>query len=164
MGLCLAKTLKSRKPDTSILVIDKEANEAFHASSRNSGVLHAGFYYTANSLKAQLTVSGNHLWKQFCQRYQLKLNECGKLVVAQDEAELKTLYELEKRGLANGSNIRIIDEREALEIEPNVRTHKKALWSPDTASIDPKEVCRTLLTLLKEYILYINKNHYGISQ
>jgi L-2-hydroxyglutarate oxidase LhgO len=57
---------------------------------------------------------------------------------------LAKLYELEKRGKRNGSNVELVDEGRAREIEPNVRTFKKALYSPDTASVDPKEVCAAI--------------------
>jgi len=104
------------KPDSSILLIDKEDTVACHASGRNSGVLHAGFYYTADSLKARFTVSGNQQWRAFCRERKLQLNDCGKLVVARDEEELAQLYELKKRGERNGSNVTIIDEAQAREL------------------------------------------------
>ena len=144
IGLTIAYALKKREPGAKILILDKEAQEAFHASSRNSGVLHAGFYYTANSLKARFTVEGNRAMKAYCRHKNIPLNECGKLVVAQNEEELKTLYELEKRGRANGSNIALVNESQAKAIEPNIRTHKMALYSPDTASVNPKQVCHSL--------------------
>src|SRR5437870_949589 len=84
LGLTVAHTLKHQKPQASILILDKEAAEAYHASGRNSGVLHAGFYYTADSLKAKFTVEGNRSMKEFCRRRGLLINECGKLVVAQN--------------------------------------------------------------------------------
>jgi L-2-hydroxyglutarate oxidase len=144
IGLTIAHTIKHRKPQASILILDKEPGEAYHASGRNSGVLHAGFYYTADSLKAKFTVEGNRAMKEFCRRKGLLLNGCGKLVVAQNQDELEKLYELERRGRRNGSNIELIEESRAREIEPNVRTFKKALYSPDTASVDPKQVCAAI--------------------
>jgi L-2-hydroxyglutarate oxidase LhgO len=54
------------------------------------------------------------------------------------------LDELLRRGQRNGANVRLIDEAEVFDIEPNVKTFKRALYSPDTASIDPKEVCQAL--------------------
>lgn len=144
IGLTIAYTLKKSVPNAQILIIDKEENAATHASGRNSGVLHAGFYYTADSLKAKFTVAGNRTMKEYCHRKNIPINECGKLVVAQNEEELVQLNELEKRGKRNGANVRIIDEREASTIEPNIKTHKKALHSPDTASVDPKMVCHAL--------------------
>jgi L-2-hydroxyglutarate oxidase LhgO len=54
------------------------------------------------------------------------------------------LDELLRRGKQNGSNVSLIDEAQAFDIDPNVKTYKRALYSPDTASIDPKEVCAAL--------------------
>jgi len=144
IGLSIALSIKNRHLGAKILIIDKEEKEATHASGRNSGVLHAGFYYSSDSLKAKLTAEGNAAMKQYCSRKGLPINECGKLVVAQNEAEVQTLYELEKRGKANGSRVEVIDEDEALRIEPNIKTFKKALFSPDTASIDPHQVCSSI--------------------
>lgn len=141
IGLAIGLSLRKYEPKANILITDKEANVAYHASSRNSGVLHAGFYYTADSLKAKFTVEGNRTMKAYCRARNLPVNECGKLVVAQNEDELQKLYELESRGKKNGSNVRTIDEKEALALEPNVKTFKRALYSPDTATIDPKAVC-----------------------
>ncbi len=144
IGLAMASRLKQRRPQASLLIIEKEESEAVHASGRNSGVLHAGFYYTADSLKAKFTVEGNRSMKAYCRQKGIAVNECGKLVVAQNEEELQKLYELEERGRRNGSTVEIIDEQKALAIEPNVKTYRKALYSPETASVDPKEVCAVL--------------------
>lgn len=144
MGMAIARALKQSQPAAAVLIIDKETAAAAHASSRNSGVLHAGFYYTADSLKAKFTVEGNRALKEYCRQKNLPINACGKLVVAQNEDELEKLYELEQRGKRNGSRVELIDEQQARELEPNVRTFKKALYSPDTASVDPKQVCSTL--------------------
>ena len=144
IGMAVAFEIKRENPSARILVIDKEEAESAHASGRNSGVLHAGFYYTAESLKAQFTVAGNRAMKQYCCQHGIPVNLCGKLVVAQDEKELEQLYELERRGKRNGVKVEIVDEYKASEIEPNVRTFKKALYSPDTASVDPRLVCAAL--------------------
>ncbi len=144
IGLTVAYAIKKRKPDARVLVLDKESGEAQHASGRNSGVLHAGFYYTADSLKAKFTVDGSRAMKAYVQAKGLAINQCGKIVVAQNDDELGQLDELLRRGKNNGSNVRLIDEAEAFDIDPNVKIFKRALYSPDTASIDPKEVCAAL--------------------
>jgi L-2-hydroxyglutarate oxidase LhgO len=115
-----------------------------HASGRNSGVLHAGFYYSADSLKARFTREGNQRMKEFCRRLNLHLNECGKVVVASDENELDTLHELHERGLKNGVDIKLVDKEELEALEPNARTCRYALHSPSTATVNPGEVCRKL--------------------
>lgn len=144
IGLSVARSLRRHKPQATILIIEKEGDIARHASGRNSGVLHAGFYYTADSLKAKFTVDGNRAMKEYVHRKGLAINACGKLVVAKNENELEQLFELERRGKKNGSHIRLINEDEAHDIEPTVKTYKKALYSPDTATVDPREVCQSL--------------------
>ena len=158
MGLSVARSIRSQFPKASILILDKEEDCAYHASGRNSGVLHAGFYYTADSLKAKFTVDGNRQMKEYCRQKGIPINECGKLVVAQNEAELAQLFELEKRGKRNGSNVRIISEEQANELEPNIKTYQKALYSPDTASIDPKQVCHSIQSDLKNIDVHFSFN------
>lgn len=140
IGLAIARNLILRFPSCSISIIEKEPDVAYHSSGRNSGVLHAGFYYTADSLKAKFTRDGNIQMKDYCKKNNLKINECEKVVVAKNESELEGLYELERRGKANGVKVKIIDEKELSKIDPNVKTHKYALHSPNTATVDPVEV------------------------
>ena len=140
IGLAIARELRSRFPKAEILIIDKEPDVAYHSSGRNSGVLHAGFYYSADSLKAKFTRDGNIALKEFCRTKKLKLNECQKVVVAKNESEVDGIYELEKRGKRNGVNVSVITEAEMKEIDPNAKTFKVALFSPNTATVDPTEV------------------------
>jgi len=98
VGLTIALELKKQFPDTKITIIEKESHPGTHASGRNSGVLHAGFYYTADSLKAKLCRDGNFAWSQYCEENNLTLNQCGKLVVARSRDELNGLDELHRRG------------------------------------------------------------------
>ncbi|MGE7636050.1 L-2-hydroxyglutarate oxidase [Bacillus paramycoides] len=144
IGLAIARELKKRFPDKSVCIIEKEADVAFHSSGRNSGVLHAGFYYTADSLKAKFTKEGNRAMKEYCQFHNLPVNECGKLVVATNEEELEGLKELKRRGDQNGVELHWIDEDEVFKIDPNAMTFQKALYSPTTASVDPIKICKMM--------------------
>jgi len=161
IGLTIAHAIKNRKADAGVLILDKESGEAQHASGRNSGVLHSGFYYTADSLKARFTVEGSRSMKAYVKYKGLPINECGKIVVAQNEYELGQLDELLRRGQKNGSNVRLIDEAQVLAIDPNAKTFKRALYSPDTASIDPKQVCAALKEdLLKDGVEFSYNTKY----
>ena len=144
MGLALAREIRQLEPSSSVCVIEKEEIPAFHASGRNSGVLHAGFYYTNDSLKARFTRDGNRLWRNYCLEKNLPMNPCGKVVVAQREEEVPGILELKRRGEKNGVRVTIVDEKVLSEIEPNARTCGIALWSPDTTTVDPALICRTL--------------------
>ena len=144
IGLTLAYNLRKVFPEKEIVILDKEDGLGRHASGRNSGVLHAGFYYTPDSLKAKFTRIGNQELKNYCKEKNLKINECGKVVVAKNEEELERLHELYRRGLQNGVEVYLIDEKELKEIEPNAKTYQLALWSPNTATVDPLEVLSAL--------------------
>lgn len=145
IGLCLSLEAKRRHPDAHVVLLEKEDSCGLHASGRNSGVLHAGFYYSADSLKARFTVRGNREMKEYCRAHGLPLNECGKLVVARDEEEETRLSELLRRGRANGVPLETVTAAEAREIEPRAKTTGSALWSPSTATVDPTAVIRSLV-------------------
>jgi L-2-hydroxyglutarate oxidase LhgO len=144
MGLALAQEIRRSEPLATVCVIEKEQSPAFHASGGNSGVLHAGFYYTGDSLKARFTRDDNRHWRDYCREKNLPRNPCGKVVVARNENEASGIIELKKRGDRNGVNVTVIDEKELSEIEPNARTSGIALWSPDTTTVDPVLISRTL--------------------
>jgi len=150
IGLNIAKNLKDRFPESKILVIEKEEEVALHSSGRNSGVLHAGFYYTANSLKAKFTKEGNAALKEFCKSRNLEVNACQKVVVAQDSKEVEGLEELKRRGDVNGVELHWLDENELEKLYPNVKTHKKALLCPSTATVNPKEVTKEFAKVIEE--------------
>ncbi len=149
IGLTIAKNIKEKYPKSSIAILEKEEEVGFHSSGRNSGVLHAGFYYTADSLKAKFTKEGCIFWRDYCENNNIQINKCGKVVVCKNEDELETLYELKRRGDINGVPLKIIDEKEMEDFEPNAITYKKALWSPLTATVNPKEILQHLKNKLK---------------
>jgi L-2-hydroxyglutarate oxidase LhgO len=150
IGLATARALKEKFRNAKILLIEKESDVAKHASGRNSGVIHAGFYYTADSLKAKFTRRGNIELAEFCERKGIKINKCGKVVVAKDERELETLHELKRRGNLNEVPLEVIDEKRLQELEPYAKTYKEALWSPTTSTVNPKEVCLALKEELED--------------
>ena len=140
MGLSIARELRNNFHGSKVVLIEKEDHCGEHASGRNSGVLHAGFYYTADSLKARFTRDGNRALTEYCESHGLKINKCGKLVVTQNESELQWLDELMSRAEKNGVDLQVVDQKEAESIEPRVKTFQRALFSPTTSSVDPGEV------------------------
>ena len=146
IGLGIARELKSRFPDAKIIILEKESSSGLHASGRNSGVLHAGFYYTADSLKARFTRDGNRLLTEYCLQKKIKLNQCGKLVVAKNEFEDSMLDELMRRGESNGVPLQMLDKNQAKSIEPKIKTLSRAIFSPTTSTADPVEVIKAVET------------------
>ena len=145
LGLTIALELKRRHGDCSVTLLEKERACGLHASGRNSGVLHAGFYYTADTLKARLTREGNRRLAAYCVDRGLPFDRCGKLVVARDAADLPGLDELERRGRANGVQLEGVSADEARRIEPRARTYQRALFSPSTGTVQPAAVVASLV-------------------
>lgn len=139
VGLAIARQILTQNPKVRLKVFEKELGSAEHASGRNSGVLHAGFYYSPDSLKAQLTRRGNALLTEFIQEHNLPFGRTGKVVVAQSSSDLPTLQTLFERGLANGVTLEFIDEQQLNELEPFAQTVERALWSPSTSVGDPSQ-------------------------
>jgi L-2-hydroxyglutarate oxidase LhgO len=150
VGVTIALELRRRRPGASVLLIEKEPACGLHASGRNSGVLHAGFYYSGDSLKARLTVDGNREMTAYCEERKLPVNRCGKLVVARNQSELAGLDELLRRAKVNGVRLEGISAKDARKIEPRVTTFERALFSPTTSSVDPAAVMASLVMDLKQ--------------
>ena len=144
IGISIARELKKRHPDASVCILEKERECGLHASGRNSGVLHAGFYYTADSFKARFTRDGNQKLTAYCDAKKIQINKCGKLVVAQNESELKWLDELMARAEINEVPLESITEAEATAIEPRAITFQRALFSPSTSSVNPLDLLQAL--------------------
>ena len=136
VGIALARALLQRGHGE-VTVFEKEHRLAAHQTGHNSGVVHAGLYYAAGSLKAQLCVAGRAALRDFCAQKNLPYREVGKLVVAVDESELAALAEIEKRSRANGvpGLVRINDTGRLRAIEPHV-AGVAAVHSPHTAVVD----------------------------
>ena len=142
-GLTIAREL-ARRGVKDIVLLEKEDALGLHASGRNSGVLHAGMYYTPDSLKAQFCVKGNRLMKEFCREKGLTLNETGKVILATSSSEIEPLYELKRRADSCGARAFLIDRKRLRELEPHAAACDEALFSPDTAVIRPIEVLKAL--------------------
>jgi L-2-hydroxyglutarate oxidase LhgO len=144
IGVSIARQIRSRFEKARVVVLEKEKFLGAHGSGRNSGVLHAGFYYSADSLKARFTRQGNIALTRFCEEQKIRLNRCGKLVVARGPADLPQIDELLRRASANGVPLESVSEDEARKIEPRVKTFERALFSPTTSTANPMEVLEAM--------------------
>lgn len=140
IGLGIAVALQECRPNSKIIIVEKEDEVCLHASGRNSGVIHAGFYYSSDSLKSKFCRLGNLELKKFCRDQNLSLEEIGKIVVAKNATDVKLLEDLAVRAEANGVDIELLGEEKLYGYEPMAKTHEKFLWSPATSIANPYEV------------------------
>jgi L-2-hydroxyglutarate oxidase LhgO len=142
LGLATARQLSASCAGAEIVVLEREPALARHQTSHNSGVVHAGLYYTPGSLKARLCRRGLALLRDYCAERGLPYDACGKLVVAKDEHEIEPLRRLSERAAANGvPGLKWLDADELTAIEPYARG-VAALHSPETAIADFAAVAR----------------------
>ncbi|MDP1720732.1 MAG: FAD-dependent oxidoreductase [Candidatus Nanopelagicaceae bacterium] len=144
IGLSLARALLLREPLLKVLVVEKESILGAHASGRNSGVLHAGFYYSPDSLKAKFCRDGNLAIREIARKHDIVVRDVGKVVVARDSDELSRLQTLLERGQANGVVLEQYEASELKKFEPLARTFGSFLWSPTTGVSDPKSIIKAL--------------------
>lgn len=145
IGASVARELTHRFPDAEITVFDKADQVAAHQTGHNSGVVHAGLYYTPGSLKARLCRRGVDLLRQFALDHDVPYEACGKIVVALKEEEEGRLRAIHEKAVANGvPGVELIGPERIREIEPNA-VGRLALHSPHTAIIDYAAVTRALI-------------------
>ena len=142
-GLASARAIAAT--GVSVCLLERHPRPGMDTSTHNSGVIHAGLYYPAGSLKARLCVEGRQLMYEFCARYDVPHVRSGKLIVAHDEHEIRALEALQQRGTENGvTGLEIVDRAFIVAREPAVNTHY-ALWSPDTGIVNAEEYVKALL-------------------
>ena len=120
VGVSTALSLITKHPDKRILLIEKERSFAQHQTGHNSGVIHAGVYYEPGSLKAKFCREGLKETINFCSLHQIPYQQCGKLLVATNDIELKRMKELYERCKSNDIEVEILNEKTLNEIEPNI--------------------------------------------
>jgi L-2-hydroxyglutarate oxidase LhgO len=147
----LSCALKLAESGASVCVVERESRPGRGMSTHNSGVIHAGIYYPPGSLKARLCLDGRELLYEFCGRYSVAHQRCGKLLVAGHEGEIPELEVLRARGVSNGATtLEIVDAGFVRRKEPHVRA-VAAVWSPDTGIIEAEALISVLGRLCRDH-------------
>ena len=129
-------------------LLEKEDKVSMHQSGNNSGVIHCGLSYKPGSLKAKLAVEGSKSLKKFSEDNKIKFDLCGKILVATNHIEEKTLDNIAANGLKNGlKNLKYLNHKELKKREPYVKG-SKILLVPDEGIISYKMVCETFKSII----------------
>lgn len=143
IGMSTAMQLIALYPDARIALLEKEAGPACHQTGRNSGVIHAGVYYTPGSLKAQFCLAGNRATKVFCDENAIRYDTCGKMLVATSPLEMERMQALWDRTAANGIEREWLSAAELREREPNI-TGLGGIFVPSSGIVSYREVAAAM--------------------
>jgi glycerol-3-phosphate dehydrogenase len=140
VGCAIAAELSKQWKD--VFVVERFPRVGMATSTRNSGVIHSGIYYSPGSLKARHCLHGNALTFAFCEEHNVPHRRTGKLVVATEAGEEAALEALYKRGQENGvEELRLIGPAEIHEREPHI-AGIAALDVPSTGIVSAEELVR----------------------
>ncbi|MCK2184145.1 L-2-hydroxyglutarate oxidase [Halomonas getboli] len=143
LGMSTAMQLKQAYPDRRMLVLEKEREPACHQTGHNSGVIHAGVYYTPGSLKARFCLEGKRATKAFCDAHDIPYDSCGKLLVATNDLEKQRMQALWERTEANGLEREWLGPEALAEREPNI-TGVGGIFVPSSGIVDYRAVTRAM--------------------
>lgn len=120
-------------------VIEREEDVCDGTSKANSAIVHAGFDAKPGSLKAKMNVRGSEMMEALSKELDFPYKKNGSLVVATKDQDASKLDALKEQGEENGvKGIRILEEKELKEMEPNLADDVvKALYAPTGAIVCP---------------------------
>ena len=148
IGLAVARALALEGRE--VIVIEAEESIGTHTSSRNSEVIHAGIYYPPRSLKAKFCVEGQALLYRYLEEHAIDHRRCGKMIVACDDEQRRTLDQISDNARACGvTSLRRMDRAEISTRVPAVRA-QDALWSPNSGIVDSHGLMTRLLADARE--------------
>src|SRR3954465_5906655 len=134
IGLAVARRLAQAGRE--VIVLEEAEGIGTVTSSRNSEVIHAGIYYRAGSLMAQMCVAGRRALYRYCSDHGIPHRNCGKLIVATTPAETEKLQSIQAHAEANGvEGMQVLTGEAARALEPALNCDA-ALLSPSTGIID----------------------------
>jgi L-2-hydroxyglutarate oxidase LhgO len=144
VGLAIAE--KVSEVWNNVFLLEKHLTFGQETSSRNSEVIHAGIYYPEGSLKAILCVEGKKLLYNYCKRFDIPFNNCGKLIVATKDEELMIIEGIRQTALKNGvDDLVVIEKDEIIRMEPEIFAIR-ALFSPSTGIVDSHSLMKQFET------------------
>jgi L-2-hydroxyglutarate oxidase LhgO len=147
IGLASALALAER--GRAVCVIERHPRAGLETSSHNSGVIHAGLYHPATSLKTRLCHEGRDRLYAFCHQHGVPHVRCGKLIVA-GAGEETVLESVERTAAENGVRLEQMTSAAIRVREPHVNA-VAGLWSAETGWLEAEAYVRRLVAQVEAH-------------
>ena len=158
--ISLSTALHLSKSNKRIAIIEKEKKIGLGASNfkSNSSVIHAGIYYRKDSFKSKFCIEGKELIYKFCEKNNIKVNKCGKIIFAQCQNEIHKLEKCMDRADSNGlKDLYFLEKRDIKKIEPNLDVYA-GVFSPSSGVLDTKSYLAKIYDILRARNVKFFKN------
>ena len=119
-GASIARELMKWKLD--VLLVDKEADVAMHASGRNDGEVHPGIDLGKGTLKQKYVIKGNRMYGRICRELDVPFRRCGQYVGMMHWSEFlpAALYVWQRKHICGVSDARLMPAKVLRRREPHL--------------------------------------------
>ncbi len=126
---------------SSVLLLEQARDISMGATRANSGIVHGGYSSPIGSLKAQLSLRGNRMYRQLSEELGFPYRQTGSYVLACSEEEQEVLQDLLENGRAMGEEqLEIHTSKQVTDREPLVSTSvREALRCSSAGIVSPYE-------------------------
>ena len=149
LGASIAYFMSSAT-NSRIILVEQEKRVALHASSRNTGKVHAPFLYDPTKKKffAKAAYLGFEMWKDYCKVKSLPFIQDGVIEVATTDDGISRLYKYlawgEANGLERGKDVWLLNKNEVKQVEPNIEC-LSAIFCEKDASVNYELITQNLI-------------------
>lgn len=155
VGLAIAHALSDGRCGE-VAVFEKNERWGAETSSRNSEVIHAGIYYSPDSLKERLCVEGRDRLYAFAASHDIPYRNCEKIIVAADPGEFGELKKIHANAKRVGAPLEELDGVQVERLEPRVKA-AGGLLSKKTGIICSETYVQTLARIVEERGVWLAK-------
>ncbi|HZJ78470.1 MAG TPA: FAD-dependent oxidoreductase [Clostridia bacterium] len=119
-GASIARELAKWK--LNILLVDKEADLAMHASGRNDGEVHPGVDLSKGTLKQHYVKKGNAMYEKVCNELDVKFKRRGQYVGFCQKwlYPILAVFALQKKYVAGIRDTRLMSSKKLKKVEPEL--------------------------------------------
>lgn len=144
LGCAAARAL--RQYDLSVQVLERSYDVSTGISKANSGIIYAGYDDEPGSLKAAMVVRACQRLPKLCEELDVRYRRTGSLMIGYGDRSERIIRKKYEDGLANGvRGIKLLTGEEVHRLEPLAASGVRiGLFAPDTAVLDPWELCIAL--------------------